>query len=805
MNSRSLELLEYPRVIAELAGLAECAGARERLLNWEPFADSRARAAETALLAEAIARQAEPGAWLAVGRGELEPHLAPEIVMLEGVSLLEVRSWIEAASRTRAAWAPEEVARRHPRLHAMAVELPALDGLGARLAASLDPDGAVRDAASPTLAHARAAFGSGERELSLKLERWAKSFGESTYVTRHGDRFVALVPAAGFPRRRAMVHDVSGSGQSLFVEPIEMCEANNRLIELCATVAEEERRILRTLTEAVHEERERLLALETGLVHLDTFRARARWARERGATAIAPGGPALRLASARHPLLLGQPQTRAVPLDLELGPKGTLLLVSGPNMGGKTVLLKTVGLAVAMAHAALPVLAREGSAIPEIETIAVDLGDAQSLDQGLSTFAAHLKALDTMARVAGPRTLLLCDELGAGTDPEEGAPLGRALVEHFAARSAWAVITTHLGALKLLAGAVPGVVNGSLEIDPATMAPTYRFISGVPGASHALAMAERLGLDPELVARARATVRAESATLERVLQDLQALRLALDAETMQLARAKAEAEEAARAHREGLEAARLDLDQVTRRLTRESDALLARARELWQTVQREARRSDKTREGAAALKSGIAALESESEGVRRSGEAAYATLGIETSPKAAPREVGPGTRVRVPELGLEAEIAEGPDRAGNVKLKRGGWSIQSHVSKLEPVGGPETAGRPASTPGNTPGARRGSGTRSQERAPGATWEAGEAPLDVDLRGAEVDEALRALDQALDRAVVSGLTELRVIHGMGKGVLRAAVERHLKGHAQVRQSRLGQVGEGGRGVTVVTLR
>ena len=361
-------------------------------------------------------------------------------------------------------------------------------------------------------------------------------------------------------------------------------------------------------------------------------------------------------------------------------------------------------------------------------------------------------------------------------------------------------MTTHLGSLKLLAGTVPGVVNGSLEIDTAKMAPTYRFIRGVPGASHALAMAERLGFDRTLIERARGHVRSESATLERVLQDLQGLRRSMDAEMEKLAAARIEADAAARDHREAAEASRQALDQVTRRLTRESEVLLSHARELWQNIQREARRADKTRADAASLKAQVEAVEREGEVLRASGRQAYDALGIEgEGPRAAlrPEDLVPGRRVRVIELGMDAEIEGVPDAEGNIRLRRGSWTIQSHVSKLEPAmpPGANPAGR---------GARDASATES--KAPLATWETGEAvPLEVDLRGREADEALRMLDQALDRAVLGGLSELRVIHGIGRGVLRAAVERHLKGHAQVSSLRMGVVGEGGRGVTVAQLR
>ena len=749
--------------------------------------DPAERARENALLDAAIRRQREPDPWCRTGPGDLAPRLDPAARdALGGPGLVEVLGWLEAVHETRLLWGDEGVRARHAGLWGLVEALPQLEPLRGRLAAALEPDGRLADGASPALARLRRGLEQGERGLQQRLERWAHGFGESAYVTRHGERFVALVPAAGFPRRRALVHDVSGSGHSLFVEPLELCDANNELMELRAGVAEEERRILLELAGAVRCVGAELEALEAGLVHLDTLQARARWAVEFGAVAIDPAGERLALRGARHPLLaMGEARATVVPLDLELGASGRILLVSGPNMGGKTVLLKTVGLAVALAHSALPVAAAEGSALPRLDSIVADLGDEQSVDEGLSTFAAHLRALALMAERAGPRCLVLCDELGAGTDPEEGGSLGRALLEHFAERGAWGVVTTHLGSLKRAAGEVPGVVNGSLEFELATMAPRYRFLAGVPGASHALAVAERLGFPPALVARARSLAPAEAVALERLLAGLQETRARLEDERAELERARSAAEQAATESRVTAEEARRVLEELRRRLTRESEVVLSHARELWQTVRREARRADKTRAGAERIGADLATVEREMDTLRQSAERA---LG---APAPAPALSGPlevGRRVRVRDLDVEAEVVSGPDGEGRVLLRRGSWSIHSHVGQLESV-------RPDTAPAvKTPAAS-------------ATWEApDEAPgLELDLRGMEADEALQRLDQGLDRALLSGFSELRVIHGVGRGVLRAAVERHLRGHPQVASQRLGAVGEGGRGVTVVSLR
>ncbi|MCC6348003.1 MAG: Smr/MutS family protein [Candidatus Eisenbacteria bacterium] len=783
MDRESLIRLEFERVCAAIAQRAECDRARGALLAWSPPDDRGVLAREARRLDEALRRTREPGAWCAVGRGSVTTWLDPESrVDLDGAAMVTIEGWLAAARETREAWQDAGLRERFRELSDLADRLPELEPLRVELARSLAPDGTVRDEASPALRRARAGVLDGERRLHAQLERWAAGFGEGSYVTRFADRFVACIPAAGFARRRGIVHDTSNSGQSLFVEPLEACDGNNHLLELRATAQEEALRILRELAGAVAGAGDALLETEAVLADLDALRARARWAGEFGATVVPVAEGSLRLVRARHPLLaMGERRDDVVPLDLVLEPPGRLLLVSGPNMGGKTVLLKTVGLAVAMAHAALPVPAEEGSRVPPMDHLIVDLGDGQSVDQGLSTFAAHLRRLRRMAEVAGPRSLLLADELGAGTDPEEGAALGRALVEHFAARGAWGVLTTHLGSLKRVAGEVAGVVNGSLEFDLATLTPRYRFRAGVPGASHALAVAARLGFEPAVLERAAALTSDESRALERLLSELGDALVATGEERAALATARREADDAAAAHRRAAEDARRELAGMRRRLTGESEALLARARELWQDLQREARRAEKSAVAAQEARGRLEAIE------RETAELASRVAPAAAPPAGAPAgEIAVGKRVRVADLGIEAEIESLPDADGRLTLRRGSWSIQSHVSKLL-----------------APSAEHAAPTRPA----GASYDsAPEVPrLEVDLRGMEPDDALREVDQALDRAALASFHELRIIHGIGRGVLRAAVERHLKSHPQVESQRMGEGREGGRGVTVARLR
>jgi DNA mismatch repair protein MutS2 len=790
VDDRCLQLLEFDRIARAVAAKADSARARACLEAWRPLDSPAAIARENERLHEAIGRQAEPGSWCAVGEGELLERLDPRSEALDGAGLRAVATWLEAGATTRAAWSDPDLAARYPALSTEAAAIPDLAGLARRITHAIEPDGRVSDAASPALKRARADFAVGERRLMERLEKWARPHGEAAYVTRRGDRFVAMVPAAGFPRSGALVHDVSGSGQSLFVEPLEFCEANNRLIETRALIGEEERRIVLELGAAVRAETGVIETLDAALVAFDALRARARWAEALEARAIAPGGDAFRLRAARHPLLAtGRDREKLIPLDLVLEADGRLLLVSGPNMGGKTVLLKTVGLAVLLSHAGFPVPAAEGSEIPFMETVLVDLGDAQSVDQGLSTFAGHLRALAGMAAAAGPRTLLLADELGSGTDPEEGGALGRALLEHFAARGAWGVMTTHLGQLKRVAAEVPGIVNGSLEYDAEAMRPRYRFIPGVPGASHGIEVARRMEFPEAVMARAEALTPEGTRALERLLNEVQVAGAAMREETARLAAARAEAEAERDTHQNATEETRRSLSRLRATLTKESEALLAEVRELWQSVRHEAKRAAKSPERSEAARRQLADTERRLDTLQReAADAAGESRGLEPIPAAALRV---GLQVRVADLGdVVAEVASLPDEDGRVALRRGSWNIQSHVSRLRPAGVP------------------GPGTAEVQRAkPAVAFTPAEATVstEVDLRGMDVDDALRAVDAGLDRAVMGGLGELRIIHGLGKGVLSAAVERHLKGHPMVTARRLGDMHEGGRGVTVATLR
>ncbi len=793
VDEHDLERLEFPEVRASLAAHTASERGRRMALALRPAAEIETARERLDALREAKRRAEEHGDGPAAGVAEITPYLerATARRRLEGAELVRVLELLEAAGRLRRHWAePPAVA---PRTRAAVAKLCELPRLETALRRAVAEDGTLRDGASRELARLRARQTAVRQAARGRLERLAREAGGDSAGTVREDRFVLSVRSDRFDRARGVVQDVSASGATLFVEPFELVPLNNELRELAAAEREEERRILDALTAEVAAHADSLAAVEEGVAELDELAARVRLSRALRATtpALDERGERLHIAGGRHPLLWLQsggasdPEAaaeRVVAFDLDLVAPARVLLVSGPNMGGKTVLLKAVGLAVLMALSGLDVCAAEGAVLPHVCRVLVDIGDQQSLADHLSTFAGRLRRMDEMARAAAPSTLCLLDELGSGTDPEEGTALGRGLLEHLAERGAWTVATTHLGGLKGLASERPHVVNASLGIDAVALRPLFVLQVGVPGGSYGLATARRLGLADEVLRRAEASVREEAIALERLLGDLseelrrvQETRALLETERAEAARERAAGEEARRA-------AESTQRERERRRSEELAALEARARELVRSAEREWRRAGEARAGAetGSLRRGAQALGADLD--------AWRAASPGEPPAAEP--AGPlahGMRVRHTGLGLTMQIVEGPRADGSVVLARGAWRVTAR---------PEELSRCADGAAERPPEERLA--LSELRAETS------APWEVDLRGLYVDEALAALDAALDRAALAGHREFRVIHGVGSGALQKAVARHLADHPHVQSHRLGGHGEGGRGVTMAVL-
>jgi DNA mismatch repair protein MutS2 len=801
--THTLELLEFPRLRRTLAGYATCARAKKKALTLLPQDSLEEARRRLRALGEAKRVVDRAGEWPAPPREDIAPRIerATQGQRLSAEELAVVGRLLESVRASAGFW--RECEAEAEILAETWSQLELLPELGQEIDRAIDGDGAVRDGASPELRRLRKRIRERRGELRQRLERLVKSgsgwvdAADEGFLTLREDRYLVAVRADRFDRNRGVIHDVSGSGATLFVEPFEALPLNNELREWLSAEADEVERVLLRLTESVAEAAEALERNQETLAELDELAARVRLSVALDATTprFDENGDRLVMHRGRHPLLWLQAggagnreeaARQVVPFDLEMLSPVRVMLVSGPNMGGKTVLLKAVGLAVVMGLSGLDICAAEGAVLPYVEHVLVDIGDAQSLEENLSTFAARLRRMDAMARMADGRTICLVDELGAGTDPEEGAALGRSLLEHLAGRGCWVVATTHLGALKVLAAERAEIENASMAIDLERLRPLYRLQIGVPGGSHGLATARRLGMVEEVLAGADRSMSEDALALESLIAELgeelrlsRERRLDLDRQLEEISARSQKLEE--------LEAeARSARRQKERQRLAEIRALEGRARELLRALRREANRAVSERDADSLRRLGDEVKELEHAGDRWQAENTVAPGGRP------PPKIVPGVEVRHATLGVVFRVMEEPREDGTVLLAKGAWKTTARVGDLVAA---EESATAATGKQPIPGV-------GQSRPAGGDDE--RIPWEVDLRGRFVEDALVELDRALDRAVLSGYQQFRIIHGVGRGVLQRAVARHLGEHSQVKRYRLGVHGEGGRGVTVVEL-
>ncbi|MBM4117268.1 hypothetical protein FJ251_05920 [bacterium] len=781
--------LEFPELLEELAARTRFARSAEALRALTPLADR-----------EAIeARRQRVAAWLRLLEEGREPELAGladlgEAIarartpgaQLPGELLRDLARCLQALVRLGDFLAVERA--RAPQLLADWGNPPDLRGLAGEIERAIDEAGRVRDGASPELARLRAAIQGSETRVRSRLDALIKerlAEGERDLRPRlRGGRLVLPVRREQKSQLPGIVHDSSASGKTLFVEPLETVELNNAISALLAAEARECARVLKALTARVGAWVEPIRACLDAYHRLELPLAAAQLARERGwqwAEWSPPTEDRLVLRGAAHPLLARYLPAGAppVPLALDLGAAQRLLLVTGPNTGGKTVLLKTLGLLVLMNQCGLPLPVAEGSRLPLFTGLFADIGDEQSLRDSHSTFSAHLARLGEMAAGADPGALILVDEIGDGTDPEEGAALAQALMGHWIARGARAVVTTHFGVLKGFAQATAGAVNGAMDFDAVQRRPLFTLSLGVPGASRALATARRLGMDPGVLAEAERLLGAEAMSLEALLERL-------ERETQAAATARSEAERL-RAEEQRLAA---EYGERLAHVRGEERAILAAARAEAERFLAQARRD---------FEQAVKALrerEADRESIRE-GRALLARLAdaLPAPPAAAAEPLPPlvhwraGDRVRVRASGQTAEILEAAGN-GRLRVSLRGLSIVLPIAELSPL--PAGAGAPEPV-------------SARERFAGVSYEAaGPESYRLDLRGMRAEEASEALDSFLDGALLAGFHLVEILHGKGEGVLREEVRRRLSRDPRVARFTLADQNRGGSGVTVVRL-
>lgn len=715
--------------------------------------------------------------------------------------LLDVAAVVEAVTATARFLARQaEVA---PRLAGRGAALGDHQELAHEIRATLDSEGRVRDAVSPVLAEARAEARRLAGELQRRLDAALSDPAiaphlSDRFVTVRHDRFVLPVRADARGHVPGIVHDASASGTTLFIEPQAVVDANNRLKEAELRIARETARILRALADAVGREAPALRASLDALAALDLAFARGALSAEWNASAPEIRGQGvIVLPQLRHPLL---DPARAVPNDLRLGDPIRVLVLSGPNAGGKTVAMKAVALAVLCTHAGLHVPAGPGARVDWSERLLADIGDAQSLRESLSTFSAHLANLAHIVDHARAHDLVVLDEIGDGTDPGEGAALAQAVLEALADADARVIATTHYGLLKEMAQIDPRFENASFEFDPATLAPTYRLRTGVAGASSATAVAARMGLRRDVLERANELLARSDRRLERTLAELNASRVALEAERREAARLRAETESERAELRRRLEQLQARRDRLYAEMRQDLERSFRRAHEEVASVIRTLQRAPDAREAERARRA-LQAIEARArEAEQAAGVDAQAALARSAAAGAKPvdwRNARPGDRVALVggEVGVLVAL---PDRRGRVVLQIG--SARVRVPREQVAAAPAAPSREE--------ARR-------ERAPRVSLEAaGHAPEDApsrggsercDVRGLRVEEAIAELERALDRAALAHRARLEVVHGIGTGALRDAVRAHLAGSPYVERFGPAPPEAGGEGVTEITLR
>ena len=595
-------------------------------------------------------------------------------------------------------------------------------------------------------------------------------------------RFVVPVKAECRGDVPGLVHDTSSSGATVFVEPMAVVEANNEVRVLLSQEQAEMERILAELSAEAGNFASGIISGYKEAVELNLIFAKANLGYKMKATLpLVNDEGKIELKRARHPLI---DKEKVVPTDIELGLHFDTLVITGPNTGGKTVSLKTVGLLTLMAMCGLLLPVADNSQISIFNHVLADIGDEQSIEQSLSTFSAHMTNIIKIFEQADASSLILLDELGAGTDPIEGAALAMSILEALRRKGTRIAATTHYAELKAYALQTEGVENACCEFDVTTLRPTYRLLIGVPGRSNAFAISLRLGMDPEIVEHARELVSSENTRFEDVVQSLETSRQRLEEERKEAQRQRLEAEEASRAAKERKDAIDAQADREMEEARRRASELIARTRGQIDAMLNEMEELKKqknkalTAEQKAKLKSGLRALENEADPVRKKDEEAYVL----------PRPLKKGDPVLIYDIDKKGTVLQPPDKDGKTALVQAGI-IQTRV----PVSNLRLLNeKPVKKP-------QGSVTRSVNRANVR------AAMELDVRGQTSDEALMNVDQFIDSAVLAGINMLTIIHGKGTGALRAAVQQHLKRHPNVKSFRLGTFGEGEAGVTIVELK
>ena len=786
---KSLITLELPAVLEMLAAEAVGDTAKEQARALTPSvepAEVRRRQEETTAAKTMMVVRGSPSF---SGVKDVRPSLARADLggALNTRELLDIARVLQCARLVRGYIADDTVGKT-PIDH-LFYALHANKFLEEKISTSISGEDEIADGASPELANIRRQMRAAAARARDSLQKiisspsYAKALQEPI-ITMRQDRYVVPVKAEHKGAIPGLVHDISASGATLFIEPMAAVKANNELRELSAKEKIEIDRILAELSADCAEHRDDISADFEILVRLDQIFAKAKLSYKLNCQSAAGEAGGIVLRRARHPLL---DQAKAVPISLELGDSFDTLVITGPNTGGKTVSIKTIGLLAAMNQCGLHIPADDGSNLPVFSHILADIGDEQSIEQNLSTFSAHMSNIVNIISECDERSLILFDELGAGTDPTEGAALAVAIIEYCRRKGAVIAATTHYAELKVYATNEPGVQNASCEFDVETLRPTYHLLVGIPGKSNAFAISQRLGLGEDIIADARNRVSTESASFEATIEKLEQTRLLLERDRNEAAVKLREAQENAKKAAFLKAELEVRLDKADLKSRREAERIIQEARSTAEEVFRELdemRRRANEQEEAQQINEARSQLRRK---LNLSQEALQKELEPAAEEKTSSRPVKVGDTVQIKSMGMKATVLSiSSDRV--LSLRAGIMNVtakEDEVLLLEGVKAP--------------------GPKAVAKSSAAQLRSMSIEPQIDLRGMESVEAVLAAERYIDSAVMSRLKTVTIIHGKGTGALRAAVQQMLKRNKSVKSFRLGRFGEGEAGVTVVELK
>lgn len=794
LGEKSLKTLEYYEILERLAAQAASDAAKEKCRALRPLDDHEQAQVWMDQTSDAKNRMIRHGSPSFGGIREVGAILqrADRGGTLNPRELLDVASLLQTARRALVYDAEQEEKTALTPIFGL---LTGNRSLEEAITTAILSEEEIADGASPELLSIRRELrrisGKVRETLNRLISGERSKYLQETIITQRNGRFVVPVKAEHRGDVPGLVHDTSSTGATVFVEPQQVVEINNQIKVLEGREEAEIERILAELSSEVANYKGAIEQDFDALVSLDFVFARAKLSFEMNAAApvLVEGSGRCRLLRARHPLL---DKNKAVPIDIAIGGDYDTLVITGPNTGGKTVSLKTLGLLSLMAASGLHIPANEQSEIALFEHVYADIGDEQSIEQSLSTFSAHMKTIVSIMDCCGQGDLVLFDELGAGTDPVEGAALAVAVIGYARQMGACVAATTHYAELKTFALTTDGVENASCEFNVQSLQPTYRLLTGIPGKSNAFAIAARLGLQPTIIERAKEQVSTEDARFEDVLAELERERRRVEQMRDEAQKMRSAAQSERDKMRAERDAAEERADKMLESARSQADRILKDARMTAETVfdELEDMKKKAQKKGAdqnlAAAKAALRGVITQTENEQRRGVQKRVVEADEQRP------VKKGDRVRLLNVGgVLADVLAPADKSGNVQVQAGPMKMTVKENELRLVEQPKAAKKPAPQP------RRNAPTRELNLRSAAS--------EVDVRGMSAEEALFEVDNFLSRAIMAGLPSVTVIHGKGTGVLRSAVQQHLRSNKRVKSVRSGVYGEGEQGVTIVELR